>query len=180
MPTNDESKAPPDEASGFSRRGFLRGAGLSSTGAALASTGLLAAQQAATAAGQAVGPGRIPITGTGFAQAEIIVDGEFRTQVQTHSQLETHGIVADWRQEGLTVYISTQGTSGVQADLAELFHLPRPTVRVITEFMGGGFGARFGPGTHGLAAVQVPILETVAHRNILIGGGEPRGIREAR
>ena len=91
----------------------------------------------------------------GFAEADVTVEGEFRTQVQTHSALETHGVVADWKPEGLTVYASTQGTSGVRSDLAELFNLPKSRIRVITEFMGGGFGAKFGPGNYGVAAVHL-------------------------
>lgn len=43
----------------------------------------------------------------GFALAEVTVEGEFRTQVQTHCCLETHAVVADWRADGLTVYMST-------------------------------------------------------------------------
>jgi xanthine dehydrogenase YagR molybdenum-binding subunit len=44
----------------------------------------------------------------GMAQAAVVAEGEFRTQVQTHCCMEPHGIVADWRADGLTVYMSTQ------------------------------------------------------------------------
>ena len=50
----------------------------------------------------------------GFAEADVVVEGEFRTQVQTHCCMETHAIVADWRADGLTVYLSTQFTAGVR------------------------------------------------------------------
>ena len=50
---------------------------------------------------------------------------EYRTQVQTHSALETHGVVADWKPDVLTVYASTQGTASVRDELAEIFSLPR-------------------------------------------------------
>ncbi len=49
----------------------------------------------------------------GFAQAEIVVEGEYRTQTQTHCCMEPHAIVADWRADGLTVWMSTQSTAGV-------------------------------------------------------------------
>ncbi len=91
----------------------------------------------------------------GFAEAEVTAEGEFRTQVQTHSALETHGMVADWQPQGLTVYISTQGTADVRTDLADLFDLPKSRIRVISEFMGGGFGAKFGPGNYGVAAIHL-------------------------
>jgi xanthine dehydrogenase YagR molybdenum-binding subunit len=91
----------------------------------------------------------------GFKEADVIVEGEFRTQVQTHSALETHGVVADWKPEGLTVYASTQGTASVRDELAEIFELKKSQVRVITEFMGGGFGAKFGAGNFGVLATHL-------------------------
>lgn len=91
----------------------------------------------------------------GFAEAELTVEGEFRTQVQTHSALETHGVVADWKEDGLTVYASTQGTSSVRDEFAAIFKLKKSQVRVITEFMGGGFGAKFGAGNVGMIAAHL-------------------------
>lgn len=91
----------------------------------------------------------------GFADAEVIVEGEYRTQVQTHSALETHGLLADWKPDQLTVYASTQGTSSVCDELAAVFNLKKAQVRVITEFMGGGFGAKFGAGNYGVLATNL-------------------------
>ncbi|MEO8725833.1 MAG: xanthine dehydrogenase family protein molybdopterin-binding subunit [Acidobacteriaceae bacterium] len=81
-----------------------------------------------------------------------IVESTYRTQVQTQSALETHGVVADWKPELLTVYASTQGTASVRDEMAEYFEIPKSQVRVITEFMGGGFGAKFGAGNCGVIA----------------------------
>jgi xanthine dehydrogenase YagR molybdenum-binding subunit len=88
----------------------------------------------------------------GFKDADVIVDAHYTTQVQTHSALETHGVVADWKPELLTVYASTQGTASVREELAGYFKLPMSQVRVITEYMGGGFGAKFGAGNPGVVA----------------------------
>ncbi|HXU47052.1 MAG TPA: xanthine dehydrogenase family protein molybdopterin-binding subunit [Thermoanaerobaculia bacterium] len=90
-----------------------------------------------------------------FAACDAVVAGTFRTQVQTHSALETHGVVADWKDDGLTLYASTQSTLSVRDELATIFDLPKAKVRVLTEFMGGGFGAKFGAGTHGLVAATL-------------------------
>ncbi|HEX9104755.1 MAG TPA: molybdopterin cofactor-binding domain-containing protein, partial [Polyangia bacterium] len=90
-----------------------------------------------------------------FKQADLVVEGEFATQVQTHSALETHGVVADWKPDGLTVWASTQGTASVRDELATVFDLPKAKVRVVTEFMGGGFGAKFGAGSYGVLAAQL-------------------------
>lgn len=83
------------------------------------------------------------------------LSGTFRTQVQTHSPMETHGIVADWKPAELTVYMSTQGTSTVRDDLATVFDLPKSKVRVVCDYMGGGFGAKFGGGHFGVVAVEL-------------------------
>jgi xanthine dehydrogenase YagR molybdenum-binding subunit len=91
----------------------------------------------------------------GFHEADVIVDGEFRTQVQTHCCLEPHAIVANWQPEGLTVYISIQDTVGVRNDLAAAFGLARERVRVVTDFMGGGFGSKLSVGDYGYIAVEL-------------------------
>lgn len=91
-------------------------------------------------------------TAKGFAEADIIIEREYRTQVQTHCPMETHGVVADWKGDMLTVYASTQSTKSVRDDLATYFDIPSSKVRVITEYMGGGFGAKFGAGNYGVMA----------------------------
>jgi len=91
----------------------------------------------------------------GFKDATIVVEGEYRTQVQTHCCLEPHGIVADWRADGLTVYMSTQYTTGVRHELAEEFGLPLNRVRVVVEAMGGGFGSKSALGNYGRIAVEL-------------------------
>jgi xanthine dehydrogenase YagR molybdenum-binding subunit len=91
----------------------------------------------------------------GFKDADVVVEGRYITQVQTHSALETHGVVADWKPGMLTVWASTQGTASVRDEFAEYFKIPKTQVRVITEFMGGGFGAKFGAGNPGIVAAQL-------------------------
>jgi xanthine dehydrogenase YagR molybdenum-binding subunit len=91
----------------------------------------------------------------GLAEADVVIEGEFRTQVQTHVPMETHGIVADWREDGLTIYASTQWTLSVRDEAAEYFQLPKRRVRVISDFTGGGFGAKYGIGNHGLLAIHL-------------------------
>ncbi len=85
----------------------------------------------------------------GFAEADVIVENIYRTQVHTHVPLETHGVVVDWKPEGMTVYVSTQNTKQVRDEMAEYFDLPKSKVRVICEYMGGGFGAKHSAGNFG-------------------------------
>lgn len=113
----------------------------------------------------------------GLAEADVVVEGEYRTQVQTHLPLETHGIVADWTDEGLTLYASTQWTASVRDEAAELFELPRSSVRVVSEFTGGAFGAKYGLGNHGLLAVHLsrkaraPVRLMLDRREEHVSGG---------
>ncbi len=78
------------------------------------------------------------------ARAEKVIEAEYRTQVQTHMCLETHGSVCSWKDGHLTVYASTQGTFAVKRSMARAMGLEASQVTVITEHMGGGFGSKFG------------------------------------
>jgi xanthine dehydrogenase YagR molybdenum-binding subunit len=88
----------------------------------------------------------------GFSEADIIIEATYRTQVQTHCPMETHGVVVDYNKGNVTVYASTQSTKGVRNDFASHFDLPKSKVRVIADFTGGGFGAKHGLGNFGVMA----------------------------
>lgn len=91
-----------------------------------------------------------------LSSSDAAVEATYRTQVQTHSCLETHGVVARWEDDGqLTVWASTQGTFSVRNDLADALGLSTSSVRVITDFMGGGFGSKFGAGVYGVTAAHL-------------------------
>ncbi len=78
----------------------------------------------------------------GFALADAVVEAEFRTQVVLHNSLETHVSVCEWHGDELTAYVSTQWIWGVRRQLAAALDLPQESVRVVCEFMGGGFGSK--------------------------------------
>jgi xanthine dehydrogenase YagR molybdenum-binding subunit len=86
----------------------------------------------------------------GFKDAEVAVEGTYTTPVALHNALEPHGAVARWEGTKLTVWASTQGVFGFRDDLAKFFKIPSSDVRVISEYMGGGFGAKFGAGVVGV------------------------------
>ena len=91
----------------------------------------------------------------GFRKADKVVETTYTTQVQTHTALETHGLMAHWEGDELTVYASTQGIFIMRDELAESLKIPVARVRVLTEYMGGGFGAKFGPRVEGVAAARL-------------------------
>ena len=78
----------------------------------------------------------------GFAEADVVVEQTFRTQVQVHACLEPHVSVARWEGDRLVVWDSTQAVFPVREQLARTLSLPLSKVRVIAAFMGGGFGSK--------------------------------------
>ena len=94
----------------------------------------------------------------GFAAAAHVVEGVYSTQVQTHVSLETHGCVCEWNGDKLTAWVSTQAVHGTKEGFAEGLGIPQSDVRVITEYMGGGFGSKFGPDVQGLVCARLAKL----------------------
>lgn len=89
------------------------------------------------------------------AGADVVLEREYTTQVQVHTPLETHGSVAQWKDGTLTVWASTQATFGFRGAIAQAMGLSAEDVTVITEYMGGGFGSKFGPDTWDVFAARV-------------------------
>jgi xanthine dehydrogenase YagR molybdenum-binding subunit len=90
-----------------------------------------------------------------FGQCATVVEGFFTTPVQLHHPLETHGNTVSWTSDELTAWSSTQGISSVRDGLAGNLKIPQSQVRVLCEYMGGGFGAKFGPGAEGALAARL-------------------------
>ncbi len=75
--------------------------------------------------------------------------------MQTHTSLETHGCVCEWDGDKLTAWVSTQAVHGTREGFAQALKIPQANVRVITEFMGGGFGSKFAPDAQGLLCARL-------------------------
>ncbi len=91
----------------------------------------------------------------GLGEADVVVEAEYRTQVVLHNALETHQAVCHWEDDGITIYISTQYIWGIRKTMAEQLGLPRDKVRVVCYAMGGGFGAKNGPGDYTPIAAEL-------------------------
>jgi CO/xanthine dehydrogenase Mo-binding subunit len=78
-----------------------------------------------------------------FADAPIVVDGEYETGAQEQLYIEPNGMmaVAD-PAHGVTVWGSMQCPFYIHAALASLFDLPRERIRVVQMETGGGFGGK--------------------------------------
>jgi CO/xanthine dehydrogenase Mo-binding subunit len=90
-----------------------------------------------------------------FANADVVVEAEYRTQTVLHNSMETHQSVCRWEGDTLEIYISTQFIWGVRDSVSEQLGLPQDRVRVICNYMGGGFGSKNGPGDYSYIAIAL-------------------------
>lgn len=91
----------------------------------------------------------------GFAEADAVVELTVRTPSAVHNAMETHGCVAQWEGDQLTIYESSQHVYGVRDFAAKKLNLPFSKVRAIGTYMGGGFGAKFPGGVYTLIAAEL-------------------------
>jgi xanthine dehydrogenase YagR molybdenum-binding subunit len=87
-----------------------------------------------------------------FADASAVVEATYRTSTQLHNSLETHGAVARWDGDELTVWESTQHVFGVREGLRAALKIPYSDIRVLCDYMGGGFGSKGGAGKYSIIA----------------------------
>jgi CO/xanthine dehydrogenase Mo-binding subunit/aerobic-type carbon monoxide dehydrogenase small subunit (CoxS/CutS family) len=78
----------------------------------------------------------------GFEAADLIVEGRFVTPVHCHAPSEPHCCIASLRGGKLTVWDSQQSVFHARAILAEALHLEPDNIRVVCEYLGGGFGGK--------------------------------------
>jgi xanthine dehydrogenase YagR molybdenum-binding subunit len=119
----------------------------------------LAGQAPAVFTGGNVRQGQTQETGdlaAGFAAAAHTIEETYETPVITHVCLESHGTVCEWDGEKLTVWISTQGINTARENFATGLNIPQSDVRVICDYMGGGFGSKaLSVGAEGLICARL-------------------------
>jgi xanthine dehydrogenase YagR molybdenum-binding subunit len=84
----------------------------------------------------------------GLAHAEERISPEYTTPIENHNPIEPHATIAVWEGDRLTVYDATQYVVGVRNTIAKTFDLPRENVRVVSRFIGGGFGTKGSTWSH--------------------------------
>jgi CO/xanthine dehydrogenase Mo-binding subunit len=120
----------------------------------------------------------------GLAQADAVVEAEYTTQTLNHTPLETHQALCEWRGDTLDVYVSTQYIWGVRRELARRLGIAEDRVRVICEFMGGGFGAKNGIGEYVVLAAELarrarrPVRCVLGRREESVVGGNRNATRQ--
>ncbi|HVU24880.1 MAG TPA: xanthine dehydrogenase family protein molybdopterin-binding subunit [Opitutus sp.] len=112
-----------------------------------------------------------------FARAAAVVEGTFVTPIQLHHPMEAQAEVAQWDGDELTAWVSTQAVFGCRDAFAGILQMPQNKVRVVCEYMGGGFGSKFGPGVQGIlcaalakaAGAPVKLVLTRAEQALAVG-----------
>ncbi len=78
----------------------------------------------------------------GFAESDEIFEDNFTFPMVYHYAMEPHSVIADFTDEGITVWSSAQHPFQVRGDIAKIFDLHPTKVRMIIPFLGGGFGSK--------------------------------------
>ena len=102
---------------------------------------------AAKAAGKASMPKSDPDKKTGdfakaFAAAPVKLEAQYTTPDQSHAMMEPHASTAVWNGDKLTVWTSNQMIDWTRGDLAKTLGIPKDNVRLVSPYIGGGFGGK--------------------------------------
>jgi xanthine dehydrogenase YagR molybdenum-binding subunit len=93
-------------------------------------------------------------TTAAFAAAPVKIDYTYSTPVETHNPMEMHATTAVWDGKRYTLYESSQGVVNHQAVMAQVLGVEPADLKVISRFIGSGFGGKLFPWPHSaLAAV---------------------------
>ncbi|HVI97780.1 MAG TPA: xanthine dehydrogenase family protein molybdopterin-binding subunit [Sphingomonas sp.] len=87
-----------------------------------------------------------------FAAAPVTVDHTYNTPFETHSSIELHASVATFDGTHFTLYETTQAVANFRDVLAQMLGVPKENVRVVTEFLGTGYGGKLWPWPQSLLA----------------------------
>ncbi len=116
-----------------------------------------------------------------LATADAVIEATYRTQVVLHESMETHQSICRWEGDVLEVYISTQFIWGIREAVARTLGLPEDKVRVVCEYMGGGFGSKNDPGEYTYVAAELakrtarPVKAVLSRREENVAAGNRNG-----
>ncbi|MGZ8294663.1 MAG: molybdopterin cofactor-binding domain-containing protein, partial [Telluria sp.] len=77
-----------------------------------------------------------------FAAAPVRLDAHYTTPDQSHCMMEPHASIASWEGDKLTVWTSNQMIAWSCGDLARTLGVPKEKVRLVSPYIGGGFGGK--------------------------------------
>jgi xanthine dehydrogenase YagR molybdenum-binding subunit len=77
-----------------------------------------------------------------FKAAPVQLDASYTTAHESHAMMEPHATLAAWNGDRVTIWTANQMIDWTAADLAKTLGMPKDKVRVVSAFIGGGFGAK--------------------------------------
>jgi len=77
-----------------------------------------------------------------FKTAPVKIDLTYTTPDQSHAMMEPHASIAKWDGDQLTLWTSNQMIAWGQGDVAKTLGLPKEKVRLVSPYIGGGFGGK--------------------------------------
>lgn len=77
-----------------------------------------------------------------FAGAPVQLDAEYYTPDHAHAMMEPHATIAAWQDDALTLWTSNQMIDWSVGDVAKTLGIPKDKVRMISPYIGGGFGGK--------------------------------------
>ncbi|MGC2614761.1 MAG: xanthine dehydrogenase family protein molybdopterin-binding subunit [Terracidiphilus sp.] len=83
-----------------------------------------------------------------FEDAPVKIDHTYITPIETHNPIELHASVAVWDGDRITMYETTQGVVNHRVVMAQTLGIPVENVRIVTRFLGSGFGGKLFPWPH--------------------------------
>src|SRR5215203_4017054 len=105
-----------------------------------------------------------------FAAAPVQLDATYTTPDQSHAMMEPHASIAAWDGDKLTVWTSNQMIAWSTSDLAKTLDITKENVRLISPFIGGGFGGKLWLRTD---AVLAALAARVAGRPVKVALPRP-------
>jgi xanthine dehydrogenase YagR molybdenum-binding subunit len=77
-----------------------------------------------------------------YASAPVKLDATYSTAYESHSMMEPHATIAAWDHDRLTLWTSNQMIAWTVDDMARTLGIPKEKIRVMSPFIGGGFGGK--------------------------------------
>ena len=77
-----------------------------------------------------------------FASAPVQLDATYTTPDHAHAMIEPHATIASWNGTKLTVWTSNQMIDWAATDLSQTLGIPKADVRIVSPYIGGGFGGK--------------------------------------
>jgi xanthine dehydrogenase YagR molybdenum-binding subunit len=90
-----------------------------------------------------------------FQSAPVKIDQTYVTPTEVHNPIELHATVAAWEGDRVTLYETSQAVMNHREVLYQMLGVPKENVRVVSHFLGSGFGGKLWPWTHSILAAGV-------------------------